>query len=85
MDLYLFFLAILIVAGALFAAFFYEKRKSAPLQTGTINNEKRDSKESSWLYGETDCFYDCMNAFRWQSKEESDCAEACGLKRGDAT
>jgi hypothetical protein len=85
MDLSLLFLAIFIVAAALFGAFLYESRKNARLQTGAVNNEKHDSKESSWLYGETDCFYDCMNAFRWQSKEESDCAEACGLKRGDAT
>ncbi|MGO9571326.1 MAG: hypothetical protein ACLP5H_27695 [Desulfomonilaceae bacterium] len=31
-------------------------------------------------YGATDCFYDCMRAFQWESKEESPCASACGLK-----
>lgn len=31
-------------------------------------------------YGPADCFDDCMRVFKWQSKEESDCAQACGLR-----
>ncbi len=31
-------------------------------------------------YDSADCFYDCMKVFRWDAKEQDDCAAACGLK-----
>ncbi len=31
-------------------------------------------------YGAKDCYVDCMRAFRWESKERTECSEACGLQ-----
>ncbi|HMK36662.1 MAG TPA: hypothetical protein VK463_16430 [Desulfomonilaceae bacterium] len=30
-------------------------------------------------YDSIDCFDDCMRVFRWQAKEQQECASACGL------
>jgi hypothetical protein len=37
-----------------------------------------DSGDTS-SYGPIDCFGDCMRAFRWQPREEVECAKSCGL------
>ena len=42
---------------------------------------RREAEPPTREYGAKDCYVDCMQAFRWESKERGECSEACGLPR----
>jgi hypothetical protein len=57
-------------------------------QTGEIRPKEASSgatrttdTDDTQEYNEIDCFDDCMRAFRWQRREEGECARSCGLGR----
>jgi hypothetical protein len=88
MDLIAFAITVIICSLALFGIGMLLRRRLAEVedvQESRRQNEApqepmRAEAETAPSYGPIDCYDDCMRVFRWQAKEEAECAQACGLR-----